>query len=34
MKNIFQQMEASGVLPDDDYKQPLSTAFAPAFVKE
>ena len=25
MKNIFQQMEASGVLPDDDYKQPLST---------
>ena len=25
-ENIFQQMEASGVLPDtDDYKQPLST---------
>ena len=28
MKNIFQQMEASGVLPDtDDYKQLLSTWF-------
>ena len=33
MKNIFQQMEASGVLPEiDDYKQPPS--LDPAFVKK